>query len=99
MTYWQKLLLGLVDNWRRSAICAQIDPELFYSSEPEDKLVAISICETCPVMAQCRNWGDKNEHDYDIYGVLGGETSRQRAIRRKINNHTNASGYTQENTR
>jgi WhiB family redox-sensing transcriptional regulator len=36
------------------AACTQHDPNIFEGNTPEDTQTAIAICQTCPVLADCR---------------------------------------------
>jgi WhiB family redox-sensing transcriptional regulator len=69
------------EDWRDQALCAQSDPELFFPGSNGSVKPALRICHDCPVMAECRAWGDA--HEIGTYGVLGGETAWQRIRRRK----------------
>ena len=75
-------------SWQYQALCAQADPELFF---PELKgssyEVARRICRACPVIDQCRAYGDKIEnfavHMTGTFGFIGGETRQERITRRQ----------------
>ena len=75
-------------SWQYEALCAQADPELFF---PELKgssyEVARKICRACPVIDQCRDYGDEIEnfaiHMTGTFGYLGGETRKERIARRR----------------
>ena len=76
------------DDWRDSATCAVnpvVDRDIFFSSNHAEMDAAKRICATCPVMNQCRAWGDVVEDATlsNIYGVLGGEAPIDRAARRR----------------
>ncbi len=66
---------------REEALCAQVDPDLWF--EVNDDLVkeAVSICHQCPVMEECRQFSI----DHRIYyGVWGGMTGPQRRRKYRI---------------
>ena len=41
-----------------------------------------ALCASCPVIDACRDWGDQNEPRAQPFGMLAGETPRQRRDRR-----------------
>ena len=47
-----------------------------------DPRIALEVCRHCPVILDCRAWGDRYETPSSTYGVLGGETERMRIDRR-----------------
>jgi len=61
-------------GWRDSALCRQVDSELFFSNSPTDQRHAKRVCASCPVRAQCL--------EYALvalpHGVAGGLTASQR---------------------
>lgn len=75
-------------SWQYEALCAQADPELFF---PELKgssyEVARRICQACPVIDQCRAYGDEIEnfavHMTGTFGFIGGESRKERIARRR----------------
>lgn len=54
---------------REEALCAQSDPDLWFE-ERTIRLAreAMSICNQCPVMEECRQFAIDNEVDYGIWG-------------------------------
>lgn len=67
-------------TWRLSALCAQVDPELFFPDKGEPARAALRVCAACPVRVQCLEdalTGDQR------YGVWGGTTEIQRRRLRK----------------
>ncbi len=66
-------------DWRESAVCASTDPDIFYpgsgrpgrlqKSNPEVRL-AVALCETCPVIQECRNYAITNGETYGVWGGL-----------------------------
>lgn len=62
-------------NWRVRGACASHDPEVWYDL---DDALAVAICRTCPVTAECRAWVDQQA---DMWGVWAGETQQQRRDR------------------
>jgi WhiB family redox-sensing transcriptional regulator len=64
--------------WTAQALCAQVDPDLWYPEHHSDQAcqAAITICAGCPVRADCLEYalaiGEVNE------GIWGGLTPTQR---------------------
>lgn len=62
-------------EWRGSALCAQVDPELFYPEKGGSATDAKRLCGLCPVTEEClRDALDNNEE----HGVWGGLTRTER---------------------
>lgn len=75
--------------WADEALCAQVDPELFFSqassryeSTPngDREAAAKAICRRCPVMRQCRAYA--MEHP-ELEGIWGAQTEKERRQARK----------------
>lgn len=67
------------DDWRAEALCAQVDPALFYpeASGTHTARIAKRICAQCPVRDLCLEYAlAKPAHD--DHGVWGGTTERER---------------------
>lgn len=63
--------------WTAAAICATVDPELWFPEKPGPNVSrdAIATCRRCPVRTQCLQAAlDRNEE----FGVFGGLTARER---------------------
>lgn len=75
------------ENWQEQATCAQVDVELFFPDTMQAAGPALQLCADCPVREECVQYGDAVEAgtlDWRrLFGVLGGETPKQRAARRK----------------
>ena len=73
-------------DWRNSAACRKVDPELFFplgtvgASVPQIEQ-AKRICRTCPVSRPCLSWA----LDHGDAGVWGGTTEEERRVRRRHN--------------
>lgn len=60
------------------ALCAQVDPELFFPEKGQPSGPARQVCAACPVREQCLDvFGDLLD-----FGVVGGLTEKQRRARR-----------------
>src|SRR5215207_9796773 len=62
-----------------SALCAQVDPELFFPEKGQPSGPAKALCAACPVTALClATFGPLVDH-----GVVGGLTAQERAAARR----------------
>src|SRR5215207_5779220 len=62
-----------------SALCAQVDPELFFPEKGQPSGPAKAVCAACPVTALClATFGPLVDH-----GVVGGLTAQERAAARR----------------
>jgi WhiB family redox-sensing transcriptional regulator len=68
-------VVGRRGNWRDLALCAQVDPELFFPEKGEPSHAAKRVCAGCEVRAECLQEAlDRNER----FGVWGGLSERER---------------------
>jgi len=66
----------LEPNWMRGAVCASVDPELWFEeSDTPSARHAISLCHECPVRAMCLASALVFREEY---GVSGGLTPSER---------------------
>lgn len=69
-------------EWTAEALCASLDPDLWFSTNEQDIAVAKDICGWCPVLQQCAARAVELEgslsHGYR-YGVWAGKDTRERA--------------------
>lgn len=62
-----------------SALCAQVDPELFFPEKGGSPAAAKAVCAECPVTALClATFGPLVDH-----GVIGGLTAKERRLLRQ----------------
>lgn len=82
------LALGSADyTWRRSALCRDTDPELFFPiGTTGQALLQISrakeVCCECPVKFECLDFAMETNQDTGIWGGTSEEERRQ--MRREI---------------
>ena len=77
-------------DWRYSAACRDVDPELFYPAGTDGPALlriaeAKTVCAQCPVRAECLAWAMAHGEDYGVWGGLSEDerrTLRQWEIRR-----------------
>lgn len=63
-------------EWMTDALCAQVDPELFFPEKGGSVKEAKLVCAACPVRSQCLDYAMKG--GYEITGVWGGTSSFER---------------------
>ena len=62
-------------SWQDKALCAQVDPELFFPEKGESPKDAIKICNLCEVRSECLEYAlARNEQ----WGIWGGKSVRER---------------------
>lgn len=81
-----KTTLGAPPDWVEAALCAQVDPELFFPQLGESAQPAKRVCANCDVLPECRA---KAMREADLDGVWGGLTTRER---RKLRNRSEPTG-------
>lgn len=67
-------------DWMDSALCAEVDPELFHPAKGESTAPAKSVCAACDVRADCLEYAI--EHD-ELRGIWGGLTEAARRTERR----------------
>jgi WhiB family transcriptional regulator, redox-sensing transcriptional regulator len=67
--------LGEPQRWQERALCAQVDPELFFPEKGGSTRDAKNICAQCEVRDECL--GDALEND-ERFGIWGGMSERER---------------------
>jgi WhiB family transcriptional regulator, redox-sensing transcriptional regulator len=63
-------------DWRDSALCAQVDPEVFYPDKGMTGKEAKRICQHCEVRVQCLEEAQRQRDDHGIWGGLSREERR-----------------------
>jgi hypothetical protein len=71
------------EDWRERALCAEVDPELFFSDQGVPPTEAKSICARCDVQSECLEWALDNDEEFGIFGGLTPRERRREAKRRK----------------
>lgn len=62
-------------DWERDAVCAQVDPEMWFPDATSPFSPAIKMCNGCPVQRECL------QESFDArmeFGVWGGLTATRR---------------------
>lgn len=63
------------DLWMEEAVCATVDPELWYPEKGGSTQEAKFLCSRCPVAARCLEYALANQ---EVWGVWGGLSGRER---------------------
>lgn len=73
--------MSLPGRWVDRAACRQqyVDPDWWFSESQELTEAAVHICESCPVLDECRQWAFTSG---DNHAVLGGMTAQERVEER-----------------
>lgn len=61
--------------WMAEALCASVDPALWFPERGESGRPAKKVCAECPVAAACLSWA--LEHQINS-GIFGGLSYRER---------------------
>ena len=65
-------------NWRASAACRGIHPNLFFLEKGESVTEAKAVCRGCPVRRECLAYA--MAQDDSLSGIWGGTTHKQRRL-------------------
>ncbi len=87
------LLSRQVPSWMGAALCAQVDPELFFPHPSGSPRAAKRVCAACPVTAQCLDHALELEaQGVAVCGVWGGTTEVQRRTMRRRDKPSDRAG-------
>lgn len=71
--------------WTEEAVCASVDPAIFYPPKGVVSPDAKKVCAICPVIEKCLAWaleyesGQVDGTEYtDVHGIYGGLTPNER---------------------
>lgn len=62
-------------SWVDRAACRGMDPAVFFPSTEEETDLALDICRSCPVRAECLEYALASK---ERFGIWGGATERER---------------------
>ena len=74
-----RLAPGPGRRWQDAALCAQVDPDLFFPEKGGSTLEAKRICRACDVRAECLDYAVEHE-DITAHGIWGGLSERERRV-------------------
>lgn len=72
--------LGIDQNWRKLARCAEVFPDLFHPDKGGSSREAKRVCVNCEVRSQCLEYAIAND---ERYGIWGGLSERERRAEKK----------------
>jgi WhiB family redox-sensing transcriptional regulator len=55
----------------RDALCARIDPEIFFPAKGAPSKAAKQVCQACPVRSECLAEALENQVSSGVWGGLG----------------------------
>jgi WhiB family redox-sensing transcriptional regulator len=56
------------EPWMEEALCAYVDPEMWFPEKGGNNKDARAICAVCPVIDSCREYALKNHERFGIWG-------------------------------
>ena len=62
-------------EWQDKALCAEVDPEIFFPEKGGSTREAKRVCRSCEVRAQCLEYALEND---ERFGIFGGFSERER---------------------
>uniref|UniRef100_A0AAU8GNW6 WhiB family transcription factor n=1 Tax=Mycobacterium phage Pharb TaxID=3136626 RepID=A0AAU8GNW6_9VIRU len=68
--------MTLPEAWEADALCAQVDPELFFPAQGQPGAPAKAVCARCPVVDECLDRA--LSFPTEQWGVWGGLSQRER---------------------
>jgi WhiB family redox-sensing transcriptional regulator len=71
------VLAPLPDDWRESALCAEVDPEAFFPEKGGSTRAAKEICRRCLVRAECLRFAITHDERFGVWGGLSDRERRQ----------------------
>lgn len=71
-------------EWRGSALCAQVGPEAFFVEKGGDTRIARQLCAACEVTDECLRYALDTREEF---GIWGGTSPRQRKKMRRTERH------------
>jgi WhiB family redox-sensing transcriptional regulator len=64
------------DCWQDEALCAQVDPEIFFPEKGGSTKNAKEVCASCPVRFECLEYALNEDLDTGVYGGLSSNERR-----------------------
>lgn len=69
-------MITLPPEWVSQAVCAQVDPSLWFPDKGGNNATAKAICRCCPVITECLEYA--LAQDIAPEGIWGGTSSTER---------------------
>lgn len=70
------------EQWRDIALCAEVDPELWFPERGEPSTAAKLVCGWCPVRAECLAFALERNEQFGVWGGLS--AMERRRLRRAL---------------
>ena len=64
-------------DWRELALCAQVDPELWFPASGQPNRKAKLVCSWCDAQADCLAFALRANEQYGVWGGLSPEERRR----------------------
>ena len=77
-----RLIAAADRSWTSRALCAQADPDMFFSDSKSETAQAKEICGKCDVCAECLTYALDSGERHGVWGGLDAE-ERRRLVRRR----------------
>lgn len=76
-------VIGEMPSWYDDALCAQVDPAIFFPANGGTTRPGRSVCAACPVLDQCLEYALATD---ELWGIWGGTTESERLRLRRARN-------------
>jgi len=64
-------------DWRWRALCAEVDPELFFPKKGMPTAAARRVCAACEVRTECLTWALEHDQEHGVWGGLSDQERRR----------------------
>jgi WhiB family redox-sensing transcriptional regulator len=71
-------------EWTRKALCAEVDPEIFFPDKGERTAHVKQICKACIVKVECLEYSIQNNERFGVWGGLTEHDRRKVRARKKV---------------
>lgn len=72
------------EEWRESAVCRQVDPDLWFPEAGDNGCDAKRVCRTCPVQPECLEFAVQTVQRAGIWGGMGERELRAIRVKRGL---------------
>lgn len=70
-------------EWTKKALCAEVDPEIFFPDKGDKTAHVKQICKACTVRAECLEYSLQNNERFGVWGGLTEHDRRRLRSRKK----------------
>lgn len=74
-------------EWQDQALCAEVDPELFFVEKGAPTAPAKRVCRSCEVRSECLEYALDHQERWGVWGGLS-ERERRRLERERADQNT-----------